>query len=311
MEHAMPDSDIEGEWGLYPVQVSLKICGKSEKRWTAYCFENNGFDQDRELETSDPSAAEYRPDLITNEVQDANHPIWNIREYFLIALKARVHQMYEEWEQLVFAIEIAAEDSYQRGLSWTQTLLKLLRKLLPVLSQQLVIWATFVADSGDLNYFRDEQCASLVSGLLHSINTTFERLKGLQHTLFRIQKDAEEEQELQQARLSHENNRNAKIMIMCISPVTVVSQIFAIPSPDMYFERSALSFTGITFLLMFLVYVICTVTNGRYFKFLWWSRMTARAKLTWQGDRANTTRKAVGDTVLQRSRTQLWQKKSK
>jgi hypothetical protein len=96
--------------GIYRAHISLAIYGVSQRRWVAYAFDNNDFD-DREFGDGDSEDEGYpykgfQEDPIASDGKfDANVPIWDPRVYFLFIFQNRMGQVLQEWEYLVRWIE--------------------------------------------------------------------------------------------------------------------------------------------------------------------------------------------------------------
>jgi hypothetical protein len=95
---------------LGEAQFSLVICGSDNYRWTAYAFvdENDSIFSDlatnESLVMEDPIARADRAPV------DANFPIWDPREYFLVILENRIAQILKEWRNVVRWLERTIAD---------------------------------------------------------------------------------------------------------------------------------------------------------------------------------------------------------
>jgi hypothetical protein len=95
---------------LCEVQTTVLISGSDPWRWVAYCFVDTYFESedkresvdayDEEVEIDDESLVLFRPDPFTTAEWDANLPVLNPREYFLIVLESRLRQARDEWHTL-------------------------------------------------------------------------------------------------------------------------------------------------------------------------------------------------------------------
>jgi hypothetical protein len=106
----LSEAQTHRTWGLYERQISFVICGSDFKIWTGYAFVDTPFDEDDDLEEKvypyeglheDPIASYGGP----SGVIDANFPIWDPREYFLLVIQVRIAQVRGEWEYLVRKVE--------------------------------------------------------------------------------------------------------------------------------------------------------------------------------------------------------------
>lgn len=331
MDRYLPDLGDDQVQVLYPAEISVTMCGTSESRYTVYCFEDNKFDEDCEVGEDECSRDQFHTDQVSNarvDPKDANLPIWDPREYFLMTLVTRVKQVLEEWTRLVQTIEAGFENFISQPLytgrsrfflvhnnvleasEWIQRLFQILRKLLPVIDRITKTWENFNSpNGGDIEYFSDLQfapCASRIDSMFHEIQHTFERLKELRDSLQTIYKDCVEELRALEIQLNVENNRNTSITMFYICPVTVVSTFFAIPTTIMPFERNALSFTGAVVLVTVVFGLLRLIMGRRIPQPQWWEKIATRAKAAGQGDRTNTMVDPSGHRVLRRRRTHRW-----
>jgi hypothetical protein len=314
----LPESFPRGKLGIYPAQISVAICGTSAKQYIVYGFEDTHFDPDREFGEDEFSLDEVHPDQISNSKGgiDANLPVcrWNPREYFLATLVYRVRQVQEEWEQLVRTLRTASERCSSYSLGWNESMLRLLRRLLPVLEDILAVWNDFIASDGDINYFTDltsAPCGPKVQAMLQDVHERFKELGRFHNILLRLQTQCEKEQSSAETRMMLLSNRNADLMIVCICPVSVVSSFFAIETPVIAFKRNALSFFGLTFLLMAVVLFLRLVMAWRICRPQWSNNVATWVKGRLRDARANTKKSAAGNTVIKRRKTVSWDKKSR
>jgi hypothetical protein len=244
---------------------------------------------------------------------NANLPIWNPREYFLSTLVHRVQQVHKEWDQLVRTLETASGRCPSGALSWNESMLRLLRRLLRALEDTVGVWDNFIAHDGDINYFNDlrlTSCGPKVQGMLHDLHQHFKELDRLSRILVRIQTQCEKEQSSAETRLMLQNNRNADLMILCICPISVVSSFFAIEAPIIAFKRNALSFFGLTVLLMAVI-LLLRLTMTRIHRPQLYDDVATWVKRRLRDARANTTMTAAGHRVIKRRQTESWDKKSR
>jgi hypothetical protein len=312
----LPESFPDGKLGIYAATISVAVCGTSAKQYIVYGLEDTHFDPDREFGEDEFSLAGIHADQISNSKGDidANRPVWNPREYFLRTLVFRVQQVQQEWEQLVRTLEAASGRCSSYSLSCNELILRLLRRLLPVLEDTLSIWGDFTAIDGDINYFNDlasTPCGSKVQSMLQEIHERFRGLGKLTKILLRIQNQCEKEQSSAETRLMLQSNRNADLMIVCICPVSVVSSFFAIETPIIAFKHNAQSFFGLTFLLTAVVLFLRLIMAWRICRPQWYNDVAAWAKGRLRDARANTRKNAAGNTVIKRRETVSWDKKSR
>jgi hypothetical protein len=99
-------SKVEFSDYLCEAQISCVITGPDKWRWVAYCFVDVYFAQDVKESVSqyhEDSLGEHglRTDPLTLGTSDADTPIQNPREYFLMVLRIRLKQVWREWQRVV------------------------------------------------------------------------------------------------------------------------------------------------------------------------------------------------------------------
>jgi hypothetical protein len=84
------------------------VAGSDEWRWIGYCFVDTYFDAVGEGKETVPSYHKdslndegMRADPFTYDIADADKPIRNPREYFLMVFRIRINQIKLEWQQVV------------------------------------------------------------------------------------------------------------------------------------------------------------------------------------------------------------------
>jgi hypothetical protein len=93
---------------LYEAQISCVVAGSDQWRWVAYCFVDTYFDA---VDEGKETVLSYHKDSLGDEgmnadpftygVADADKPIRNPREYFLMVFRIRIKQITREWQQVV------------------------------------------------------------------------------------------------------------------------------------------------------------------------------------------------------------------
>ncbi|OCK76085.1 hypothetical protein K432DRAFT_307150 [Lepidopterella palustris CBS 459.81] len=100
-----PKFQDKRKYGTCKARFSLIICGSDHRRWVGYAFVDRDFDSE-ELEEDDFSYEGIQEDPIaSNGELDANLPIWDPREYFLMIFDIQMAKVLKEWENLVRAVE--------------------------------------------------------------------------------------------------------------------------------------------------------------------------------------------------------------
>ncbi|KAE9373616.1 hypothetical protein N431DRAFT_504241 [Stipitochalara longipes BDJ] len=242
---------------LHEAQASLCLYGPNEWQWTACAFLDNAYEsgslydyeethdgegEDREA-VGDQKAVEFVEDPIATGL-DASNPIWRPRQYFAFAFEVNVREISREWRELVhkmecdinaskhsrtFAYSNASQnssersDEIKRSFHWTQERMRLLGKLINVLSGSIQQWRAFKSQDGDIEYFSDLQhpiesrypefednCH--VGRSLRAINKTFANLECLLQKLELLRTDLKNDFKTLTLRLSvegHDANENA------------------------------------------------------------------------------------------------------
>ena len=105
---------------LYEAQISCVVAGSDEWRWVAYCFVDTYFDAAEETKESVLSYHEdsqieegMRADPLTRGKADADKPVQNPKEYFLIVLRYRIAQVKREWQQVVAKVQKSIREYIQ------------------------------------------------------------------------------------------------------------------------------------------------------------------------------------------------------
>lgn len=97
-------------YNIYRAQISLVISGYNDRRWVAYAFQNNTFDEEDLDDEIYRCYDGFQEDPIASNGQvDANSPIWSPREYFALMFEYRLDGVLTQWENLVRWIERSIE----------------------------------------------------------------------------------------------------------------------------------------------------------------------------------------------------------
>jgi hypothetical protein len=95
----------QGEYGMLETHFSFVICGSHEKSWAGWAFDNTEFDGEDLLDRISPCPGFHADPIAGDGQTDAEFPIWDPREYFLMIIESRIAQAQEEWEGLVIPVE--------------------------------------------------------------------------------------------------------------------------------------------------------------------------------------------------------------
>ena len=96
-----PGVTSEGPDFLHEAQISVVITGVDEWFWMAYCCVDRFFGSEQDT----TCYLQRWLDPFTGGEKDVRHPYWNPREYFLLILSYRSHQMAMEWCNLLDALD--------------------------------------------------------------------------------------------------------------------------------------------------------------------------------------------------------------
>ncbi|KAF2193385.1 hypothetical protein K469DRAFT_734797, partial [Zopfia rhizophila CBS 207.26] len=169
-----PQLREKSTYGICEAQISLVICGIANSRWVAYSFVDTEFD-DEDLLSENSSDENFHEDPIagtcSNRIIDADSPLWDPREYFLVVVEFRMSQVLKEWRNLVRKVECyisdyrdqlsfihgrnQTTDDLQQAFDWTMQAIGLLLQLRGCLSETTKAWEIFSSAEGDLAYFSD------------------------------------------------------------------------------------------------------------------------------------------------------------
>ncbi|KAF2112430.1 hypothetical protein BDV96DRAFT_602337 [Lophiotrema nucula] len=292
-------NDRVQKYGIHEAHISTVICGSSERRWTAYCFEDTDFNDEVTWEDDDRSFQTFRQDRIVNFPQDANLPIWNVREYFLKALQGRLGQVFKEWIHLIRSLEEWIQSKADKTQSlpsdhteaisifeWSHETSQLIQDLKERLTKTNEAWRLFLASDGDIAYFPDEQ----LRRHLLEIKQTSESLDGLESRLLHLERKVRflEQQCLASAQMLQlsttlESSQavklsgfNSELTIFVISPIAIVSAFFAIPQPILSFERNFKSFVISVILLTVGLQTLIMLKGGTFSRHPWWKTMISK-----------------------------------
>ena len=163
---------------IHDAHISVVTCGREDRRWTTYCFDDNDFNPDHAM--GEDEFTVIKVDQIFNNhrsvalLNDANTPLWDPREYFLSTVLARTNQVLEEWKDVVCFFEprviqhtnkrpsftesgqaqigtMGNEESFQ----WTQHTLNMLGDIMESLRRSHEALVKFTSSDGDVAYFID------------------------------------------------------------------------------------------------------------------------------------------------------------
>lgn len=92
-------------YGISRAHFSFVVYGLSERRWDAYAFEENGFDEKDLIDDVYPYEGFHVDPIVGDGSVDANLPLWNPREYYLRIINAKIGVALKETEKAVEWVE--------------------------------------------------------------------------------------------------------------------------------------------------------------------------------------------------------------
>lgn len=105
-------SETEANVGIHEAHISFALSGSDHERWTAFAFVDTAFD-DEELDenlSSGEGVGFHQDPIASDPWIQANHPIWDPREYFLAIFELRIAQVAREWQYLVRKVEQSVKE---------------------------------------------------------------------------------------------------------------------------------------------------------------------------------------------------------
>ncbi|KIW64942.1 hypothetical protein PV04_07242 [Phialophora macrospora] len=201
---------------LHPAHISCVITGPDHRRWSAYTFIDTYFDSDSDPDSdSARDSVQYIEQLRRNDdyivyfdpftrgFTDADRPVWDPMDFFLLVLRIRLDQIHLEWTQIKDRLQESFEnhESVQAPnhrpsnsnhapihgkkdtLEWVGNAMKILRPLSECLSQTVQASNRFWNGSLAEIKRNSESTNNNVSGLFPDIGTTLEELEKLDQDL--------------------------------------------------------------------------------------------------------------------------------
>ncbi|KAI8716026.1 hypothetical protein NCS52_01112100 [Fusarium sp. LHS14.1] len=296
---------------LCEVQTTVLISGSDPWRWVAYCFVDTYFEgEDKresvdaydEVEIDDESHMCIQPDPFTTAESDANQPVLNPREYFLVVLESRLRHVRDEWHTLISNMGDSIHEyintcpitmtdppspppddplAVRQSRGWAVRTKKLLRPLIQKLT----------ATINQLDSLKSDETFATLAGpaprLISEIGNHTKRLRGSLEDLENLRKACDDYNDDTATQLSfyfnHEGTRDAKtqaqmasfsqnmtfLIVGLLSPIAVAAGVLsmhqqAIPAP---LGPNTRSFFGLIIILMVAVWSTIGITH--YWKRIW------------------------------------------
>lgn len=296
-----------GTLRIYRARSSFTLSGFNNTHWIAYDLEEVNFNPDREI-GEDERNDFRRSDQISMGKFDANLPFYDAREYYLAISLIRVKCARKEAQRIVGQIEAsfmhhmtscpfsAASASEQSAISkWNEPMLELLSMLIQDLRGKVDCWNSF--KSKDLDYFSDPDETLLPRVIAHiertinELDDVYEDLRVYEKTLSYFQEACEKLANRLEYRLSLQGGKIGEFTIVVISPVVIVSSIFAIPTSVLPYEQSFLSLFLSVGAVMMLLWFLLLLKEGWLSQQAWWQSLSRRVwTLRRQSKRAETNK---------------------
>jgi hypothetical protein len=281
-------------YGMYQARSSFTVCGSDNTRWIAYNLEDTSFDPDREI--GDDERDEYqRRDQISMGKFDANMPFTDAREYYLAISLVKVKHARNEIQRVIGRVEASfrnhmtccpfstASPTEQLAIKkWNEPMLELLTMLIQDIGEKVDCWDNF--KESDIDYFNDQK-VTLPSKVIEHIermkielDDVYRELRSFGKKLSYFRDSCKELAFQLQYRLSLQGGNNSDFTILIISPVVVVSSVFAIDTSEFPFKRNALSFSWSVFAVGLLLWLLLRLKGGWLAQQGWWEKLLRRSR---------------------------------
>jgi hypothetical protein len=283
-----------GTCGFYQARSSFTLSGSDNMRWIAYGLEDTSFSPDREI-GEDECNDFRRSDQISMGKFDANLPFHDAREYFLAISLIRAKHAQKEMQSLTGRIDAScrhyitcrpfstASATEQAAISkWNERMLELLAVLIQDLKKKVYCLDSFRYK--DLEYFNDPNATlpprviEHIARTINELDNVHEELKSYEQTLSRIQEVCEKLATRLEFRLSLQGGKIGEFTVIIISPVVIVSSIFAIPKPVLPYGQSSLSFFLTVTAVMILLWALLLLKGGWLAQQAWWEKLWRRGR---------------------------------
>ncbi|KAI5377943.1 hypothetical protein J4E82_003323 [Alternaria postmessia] len=280
--------------GMYQAQSSFTVSGSDNTRWIAYNLEDTSFNPDREI--GDDERDEYqRRDQISMGKFDANLPFTDAREYYLAISLIKAKHARNEIQRVVGRVEAsfrnhitccpfstASPTEQSAIMKWNEPMLELLAMLIQDLGEKVDCWDSF--KESDIDYFADpnatlpSQVIEHIERLKIELDDVYRELRTFGKKLSYFRNSCKELACQLQYRLDLQGGNNSNFTILIISPVVVVSSVFAIDTPVLPFERDVLSFFLSVFAVGSLLWLLLRLKGGWLAQQGWWDRLLRRSR---------------------------------
>jgi len=287
-------SNEPGAYGIYQARSYFTLSGSDNTHWVAYDLEDTSFDSDRAI--GDDECNEFwRSDQISMGKFDANLPFYDAREYFLAISLIKADHARNEIERIVGQIEASfrhhmtchpfstASAAEQSAISkWNEPMLELLAMLIQDIRTKVNRWDGFKCKH--LDYFDDPNATlplRVVEHIEHTINRledVYDELKEYEETLSSIQQSCKELGDRLDRRLSFKGGKIGEFTVVIISPVVIVSGMFATTTSVLPYKQDSTSFFLSVAAVAFLLWLSLLLKGDWLGQQGWWERLLRKGR---------------------------------
>lgn len=283
-----------GTCGIYQARSYFTLSGSDNNRWVAYDLEDISFDPDRAI-GDDECNDFWRSDQISMGKFNANLPFSDAREYFLAISLVKANHARNEIESIVGQIEAsfrhhmtchpfsAASAAEQSAISkWNEPMLELLAMLIKDIRTKVNRWDSFKCNH--LDYFDDPNATlppRVIEHIGHTINRledVYDELREYEGTLSSIQESCKELGDRLDRRLSLKGGKIGEFTVVIISPVVIVSGMFATTTSVLPYKQDSTSFLLSVAAVAFLLWLSLLLKGDWLCQQGWWERLLRRSR---------------------------------
>jgi hypothetical protein len=280
--------------GMCQAQLSFIVSGSDNTHWIAYNLEDTSFNPDREI-GDDERDEHQRMDQISMGKFDANMPFADAREYYLAISLIKVKHARNEFQRVFGRVEASFMNHITRRpfstasateqsaiIKWNEPMLELLAMLIKDIKDKVGCWDRF--QGKDLDYFNDPnatlppQVFEHIKNTLIELEDVYEDLRTYGMMLSYFQEACEKLACRLDYRLSLQGGEIGEFTVLIISPVVIVSSIFAIPISVLPYKRNGLSFFLSVAAVVFLLWLLLRLKGGWLHRQGWWEKLSRRAR---------------------------------
>jgi hypothetical protein len=279
---------------MYQAQSSFTVSGSDNHRWIAYNLEDISSQPDREI-GEDERNDHLRSDQISMGKFDANMPFYDAREYFLAIGLVKVTHARKEYQRVFGRVEAsfrhhmtcrpfstASATEQSAIVKWNEPMLELLAILIQDLREKVDCWDNFMGK--DIEYFNDPNATrppkvmEHIGRTINELEDIYEELRVLLRRLSDFQESCEKLANRLEYRLSLQGGKIGEFTVLFISPVVIVSSVFAVPVPVLLYERNGRSFFLSVLAVALLMWLLLRLREGWLTQQDWWEKLLRRGR---------------------------------